>query len=418
MSTARIQAALVLGVVVVAFGVGVYFGISERMTAHVSADTTTTVVDPSMMQVTGTPDRAGNVDMTQFWRVYNYLNSKFVVTHASSSFPSEEEQIYGAIEGLTNSFGDPYTVFMPPSEAQVFNDDIKGSFSGVGMELAIKNGLLTVVAPLKDSPSERAGMRSGDTVVAIDGVSTDGFAVDQAVKKIRGEKGTPVVLTVKRDGEPAPLTISIIRDTINIPVLKSYKRSDGVYIIELYSFSANSSELFRDALRKYFESGATKMILDLRGNPGGYLEAAVDMASYFLPVGATVVTEDYRGKQANLVHRSVGYNVFVNKSLSMVVLTDQGSASASEILAGALQQHGIAKLVGTRTFGKGSVQELLDLGGGAQVKITVARWLTPNGTSISDGGLQPDTKVDRTAEDRKAGRDPQMDSAVQYLFSH
>ena len=160
---------------------------------------------------------------------------------------------------------------------------------------------------------------------------------------------------------------------------------------------------------------ATKLILDLRGNPGGYLEAAVQMASYFLPVGDVVVTEDYKGKQQNIVHRSLGYNVFSGKKLSMVILVDQGSASASEILAGALSQHGVAKLVGTRTFGKGSVQQLIELGGGAEIKVTVARWLTPNGTNISDGGLQPDIAKTRTAEDAAAGRDPQKDSAVAWL---
>ena len=163
------------------------------------------------------------------------------------------------------------------------------------------------------------------------------------------------------------------------------------------------------------QSGNKKLVLDLRGNPGGYLEAAVQMASFFLPIGETIVTEDYKGKQANSTHRSLGYNVFAGKELKMVILVNQGSASASEILAGALQQHEVAKLVGTRTFGKGSVQQLLQLGGGAEIKITVARWLTPNGSNISDGGLQPDIKVERTAEDFQAGRDPQMEAALNWL---
>ena len=187
----------------------------------------------------------------------------------------------------------------------------------------------------------------------------------------------------------------------------------------MYSFSENSADLFRDALRQFVQSGDTKLLLDLRGNPGGYLDAAVSMASYFLPVGSVVVTEDFKGKQESVARRSFGYNIFSgNKNFKMAILADQGSASASEILAGALQQHNVAKLFGTRTFGKGSVQQLMDLGGGAEIKITIARWLTPNGTSISDGGLWPDISATRNNVDITAGRDPQTDVAVIYLLNN
>jgi len=206
-----------------------------------------------------------------------------------------------------------------------------------------------------------------------------------------------------------------VRQTIQVPVINFYNRGDGIFVIELYNFSENSVDLFRQALRQYFESGSTKLVLDLRGNPGGYLDAAVQMASYFLPVGEVVVSEDFGGKQPDNRHRSLGYNVFANKKLSMAVLVDQGSASAAEILAGALSQHGVAKLIGTRTFGKGSVQQLMSLGGGAELKVTVAQWLTPNGGSISDGGLQPDIKADRTAEQFATGKDPQKDAATAWL---
>jgi carboxyl-terminal processing protease len=303
---------------------------------------------------------------------------------------------------------------MPPQEAQQFNENISGSFGGVGMEMGDKDGAVTVIAPLKDSPAEQAGIRSGDIVVMIDATSTQGMSVDDAVNLIRGPKGTPVKLTLVRKDVKDPIVVSIVHDTINIPIIKG-SESKGVYTIELYSFSQNSAELFQNELRKFVQSGDHKLILDLRGNPGGYLEAAVQMASFFLPVGDTVVTEDYKGKQTNVVHRSLGYNVFAKDPIKMAILIDQGSASASEILSGALQQHNVAKLVGTRSFGKGSVQQLMDLGGGAQIKITVARWLTPNGSSISDGGLTPDIKVDRTADDAAAGKDPQKDAALSWL---
>jgi carboxyl-terminal processing protease len=397
MNTAKWTAAGIVLALAVAFGVGVYAGVSERSVLAAS--------DPQ------------NIDFTKFWRAWELLDQNFVQTHASSTIPTNDEKLYGAIAGLTAAYGDPYTVFMPPQEAKQFNEDIAGAFGGVGMELGDRNGALTVVAPLKDTPAERAGMRSGDVIVAIDGTPSRTMAVDEAVKKIRGKVGTTVTLLIERTGAKEPLEVKIVRDTISVPVLKHYKRPDGIYVIELYSFSETSPTLFRQAIRGYFESGSTQLMLDLRGNPGGYLEAAVDMASYFLKVGESVVTEDYQGKRGNVVHRSYGYDVFANKKTALAILVDQGSASASEILAGALQGHNKGKLIGTRTFGKGSVQQLMDLGGGAQLKVTVARWLTPSGVNISAGGLTPDIQADRTIDDVKAGKDPQKDAAVTWLQS-
>lgn len=395
------KAAGVFVALVFAFGIGIYTGLSERVSGLVSA------------QTLGGVQPAG-VDFAKFWQAWTLLNKNFVETHSSSTVPTDQEKLYGAIQGLTDSYGDPYTVFLPPVEAKQFNETIAGEFGGVGMEMGNKDGAITVIAPLKDSPAERAGIRSGDVVIMVDATSTQGLTVDDAVKLIRGPKGTTVKLTMMRASTTEPIVVSIVRDTISVPIIDGSSKN-GVYTIALYSFSQNSAELFRQELRKFVLSGDKKLILDLRGNPGGYLEAAVQMASFFLPIGETVVTEDYKGKQTNVVHRSLGYNVFAGKDLKMVILVDQGSASASEILAGALQQHNVAKLVGTRTFGKGSVQQLLELGGGAEIKITVARWMTPNGSNISDGGLQPDIKAERTAEDYKAGRDPQMDAALKWL---
>jgi carboxyl-terminal processing protease len=357
------------------------------------------------------------LDMSQFWAAYEILNKNFVVTHASSTFPEQKEQVYGAIAGLAASFGDPYTVFFPPADAQVFQQDIAGSFGGIGLQIDNNaQGQLVAVSALKGTPAMRAAIQSGDVILAIGTTSAQMLASEQAVKLIRGPVGTPVTLTLQRKDQPKPVVVTLMRETINIPIIETKKMDGGIFVITLYSFSENSANLFRDALRQFVQSGDTKLVLDLRGNPGGYLDAAVQMASYFLPVGDVVVTEDYKGKQDNVAHRSLGYNVFQgNTNFKMAILADQGSASASEILAGALQQHSVAKLIGTRTFGKGSVQELVDLGGGAELKVTIARWLTPNGNSISDGGLQPDIQATRTQEDYTAGRDPQMDAAVRYL---
>lgn len=404
MQRSKFLAAGMVLAVLAAFGVGLYTGVANRDSVAASA----LVLNPDQEPV--------NADLKPLWTAWNVLEQNFVDTTASTTLPTDIEKVYGAIDGLTKSYNDPYTVFMAPVEAKQFQDDIRGEFGGVGMELGMREGVLTVVAPLKNSPAERAGILSGDLVLAVDGKSTDGMSVEEAVTLIRGEVGTTVTLLMGRKGETKPFEVSIIRDTIQVPVINTVPRADGIYEIAVYSFSANSTELFRQSLRSFIESGSKKLLLDLRGNPGGYLQAAVVMSSFFLPVGEVVVTEDFEGKADNIVHRSIGYNVFAKRPLQMAILVDQGSASASEILAGALKEHGVAKLVGTRTFGKGSVQELVDLGGGAQLKITIAKWLTPKGTSISDGGLRPDIEIERTVEDMKAGKDPQKDAAVAWLL--
>lgn len=351
-------------------------------------------------------------DLADFWKAWNVLNAQFVQTHGTSSNPTAEEKVWGAIQGMTSSFGDPYTVFLPPQESKIFLEDIAGNFSGVGMEIGIQDDILTVIAPLKGTPAERAGILTGDKILAIDGESTDGFSTDEAVKKIRGEKGTIVKFTVYRDGERQD--ISVTRDTIETPTMEnSLDASTGVYTISIYSFSANTGQLFNRALTAFRDSGSKKLIIDVRGDPGGYLESAASIASHFLDKNEPIVTEDYAGKRENSVHRSTGSGG-VPAGTKVVVLINGGSASASEILAGALQDSKIATLIGSQSFGKGSVQELVDISGGS-LKVTVARWLTPSGRSISQGGLTPDIVVERTREDFLAGRDPQRDRAIEFL---
>lgn len=358
----------------------------------------------------GTPD--DSADLTDFWKAWNALDAKFVETHASSTLPNAKEKVWGAIQGLTNSYGDPYTVFMPPEEAKQFADDIAGNFEGVGMEIGIKDDLLTVISPLKGTPAERAGIRAGDGILSINETATEGLSTDAAVKLIRGPKGTEVRLRILRDGEI--LEITVIRDRIEVPTIEhSLDQDSGVYTISFYSFTGNSADLFNRALDAFKRSGSTKLLIDLRGNPGGYLEAAVSIAGNFLPDGTVVVTEDYKGKRENLVHRSKGRGG-VADTVTVAILINQGSASASEILAGALQDEDRATLIGERSFGKGSVQELVKVAGGA-LKVTVARWLTPAGRSISDGGLAPDIEVKRTPEDFTSGKDPQRERAIRFL---
>ncbi|OIP65882.1 MAG: carboxyl-terminal protease [Candidatus Yonathbacteria bacterium CG10_big_fil_rev_8_21_14_0_10_43_136] len=353
------------------------------------------------------------LDLAPFWKTLETLNERFVATTASSSTPTNKEKVYGAIEGLTASYGDPYTIFFPPKETTAFEEEVRGSFEGVGMEIAIKDKVLTVVAPLKNTPAERAGIQPGDQILKIDKLYTGQMTVEEAIKNIRGPRGTTVTLAVKRNGGIED--IKVTRDFINIPTIDTKLRDDGVFVISLYNFSANSASLFREALREFIQSGSNKLVLDLRNNPGGYLESAVDMASFFLPLGKTVVIEDSGVNAKQKAERSAGYNVFT-ENLKMVILINEGSASASEILAGALREHGIAKLVGEKSFGKGSVQELIEITPETSLKVTIARWLTPKGKSISENGLEPDVKVEVTKKDLEKKIDPQMEKAVAILL--
>jgi carboxyl-terminal processing protease len=325
------------------------------------------------------------------------------------------DKVWGAIEGLAASYGDPYTVFFPPVESKVFEEEISGSFGGVGMEIGIDDGVLTVISPLKGTPAYEAGVLAGDKIVAIDDKPALRMNTDEAIKLIRGEIGTKVSITFIRKGVDQPIVKNIIRKAIEIPTVKTKLLPKGVFVIELYNFSATSPNLFRASLREFIESGSDKLVIDLRNNPGGYLEAALDMASWFLPTGKLVVTEDFGEKKDAHEYLSKGYDIFTDK-LKLAILVNEGSASASEILAGALQEYGKATLVGERTFGKGSVQELVPLTSDTSLKITVAHWFTPFGKSISQGGLAPDIEVKLTPENTKGGVDPQLDAAVKYLL--
>lgn len=362
-----------------------------------------------------------NVDLSPVWKAWRVIDDKFVPASVASTSPiatsteaSNQQRVWGMVEGLAASLNDPYTFFLPPTESKQFSDDMSGLFEGVGMEIAVKDQVLTVVTPLKGTPAERAGLKSGDQILKIDGVETKGMDVDAAIKKIRGPKGSEVKLTVIRQGWTAPKEIPVTRDVINVPIVVTKTLPDGIFVISVYTFTANAPDLFRSALREFVQTGSNKLILDLRGNPGGYLEAAVDMASWFLPPGAVVVTEDYAGHSRNIVHRSSGYNVF-DDSLKMVILVDRGSASASEILADALRYYGKAKMVGVNTFGKGSVQELVPITQDTSLKITVARWLGPDRLQIPLTGIVPDFTVSISDDDIKAGRDPQLDKAVELV---
>jgi carboxyl-terminal processing protease len=388
---------LVAALLAAVFVVGIYLGYTNRPAVQKVTDlfNKETAMSPQM-------------DFAPFWTAWNMVESKYV----ARSGLDHQKMVWGAIEGMVKSLDDPYSVFFPPQETEIFKTSVKGQFSGVGFEIGIRDNTITVITPLKDTPAYRAGIKAGDKILKINGTSTQDMAVDEAVFMIRGERGTAVTLTISREGEKEPRDIKIIRDIIQIPILDTEKNEDGIFVIKLYNFSENSPDAFRNALREMVNSGSSKLILDLRGNAGGYLEASVDIASWFLPAGKTVAIEDFGNHEQNY-YRSKGYDIF--KNLPFVILVNQGSASAAEILAGALQDHKIATLVGEKTFGKGSVQELVPITDNTSLKITIARWLTPDGKSISEKGLTPDVEIKLTNKDIEAGRDTQMAKALEIL---
>lgn len=362
----------------------------------------------------------GKLDSPLLKEVQESLNNKFVFWKSSTTLPTAKQLEYGMIEGYVATYKDPYTVFFPPKEAKSFTENVQGSFGGVGMHVGMKEGNVVVIAPLKDSPAMKAGIRAGDIIAAIDDKNALGMSSDEAVSLIRGEVGTTVKLTVLHPDAKSTTDIVIKRDTIKIPTIDTEKKG-GVFIIRLYNFSAESPQLFQNALKEFVESGYRRMVIDLRGNPGGYLDAAVSMASFFLSEGKVVVSEK-QGKDETVVnHRSLGYSG-LPADMKVAVLVDGGSASASEILAGALKDHGMAKVVGQKTFGKGSVQELVNFDDGSALKVTIAKWFTPAGVNISESGIKPDIEVaaaTSTPKKDKKGNDIdiQMEKAIEVVKS-
>ncbi len=353
-----------------------------------------------------------NVDFSPFWKVWNILEEK----HIGSEEINTEERVWGAIKGLADSFGDSNTVFMPPRESEMFEVDIQGHFEGVGMQVGIRNGELTVIAPLKGTPADEAGIESGDIIISIDEEDAFEMSLNEAVYNIRGEKGSTVTLNVFREGVDKPFDISVIRDVIDIPTIDTTLRNDGIFVIELYNFTGQVTSLFREALDEFNASGSDKLILDLRGNPGGFLQASIDLAGYFLPAGEVVVVEVFGDGRDDKIYRSRGDKLISVNDIDMAILIDQGSASASEILAGALREHEVATLIGRTTFGKGSVQELVRVTSDTSVKVTIAKWQTPDGHIIEEQGISPDIEIEFTAEDREDDRDSQLNGAIEFLL--
>ncbi len=352
---------------------------------------------------------AEDVDFSLFWEAYHKLQEKFVDKEKLDI----EKMIYGAISGMVQSLNDPHTIFLTPTETKKFLEGVAGRFEGVGMEIGTRKGQLQVISPLKDSPAKKAGLRAGDLIMEIDGKPTTNITIIEAVNLIRGPKGTQVVLTIYRSGWEKPKEIEITRAVIEVPPLKWEIIEGNIVHFELYHFSDRSGYDFRKAAIEILRSPAEKIILDLRNNPGGYLEIAVEIAGWFLNRGEIVAIEDFGNKKEPKTYFAEGNAKLLPYPL--IILINEGTASGAEILAGALRDNRGIKLIGEKSFGKGSIQELAGLKGGSALKITIARWLTPKKELITNRGLEPDIKVEMTDEDYEKERDPQLDKAIEVI---
>lgn len=328
--------------------------------------------------------RSKDVSFDQFWDVWDRIHDQYVEE------PDDVALFYGALEGLVEGLDDPYSVYLPPTDATAFAKDLAGEFEGIGAEIGIRDEQLSVVAPLPESPAEKAGLRAGDVILAIDGKETFGMSIEEAVINIRGEKGTPVILTITHNGLDTLREVEIIRDTINVPTVIWEMQDDDIGYLRVSHFNQETWNEFDKAVKELLLESPKGLVLDLRSNPGGFLETSIDVASEWVESGVIVSEGAPEGEKR--MYRTRGRHRLA--TLPTVVLVDQGTASGSEIVAGALQDHDIAQIVGVQTFGKGSVQDFEILPDGSALKLTIARWFTPDDRAIDGEGIAPDVIVE------------------------
>ncbi|HJV33310.1 MAG TPA: S41 family peptidase [Patescibacteria group bacterium] len=383
-----------------------------RLGAHGAASKTVASASGTVEFVNAGLDLSGGkVDFKLFWDTWNLIKDRYAKQPVD-----EKKMFYGALEGMVASLGDPHSIFLEPAASEEFAQELSGKFEGIGAEIGIKKGSLMVIAPLPGSPAEKAGLLAGDRIIGIDDTDTTGMSIDDAVSRIRGDKGTKVKLHILRDNDGSePRVFEITRDTIAVQSVKiTYERSPKgkkLAVIKISHFNGDTTDLFLDDVTQLAARGVDGVVLDLRNNPGGYLDSSVAVLGEWIP-GEVAVSERYSDGTKD-DHRASGRGRL--KDIPTVVLVNGGSASASEIVSGALQDLGKAKLIGTQTFGKGSVQDLIDLDDGSSVKLTIAEWLTPKGNNINTEGIAPDYVVDRTEKDYEDDKDPQRDAAYAWF---
>lgn len=390
-NTRSISPAIFVSSLLIVLGIGVGVGMYHRN------------IYATVAPMIGAKVSTDTIDTEPLQRAYQELRANF------DGELSDEALIQGAVRGMIDAAGDEYTVFMSAEEAKQFNQDMSGSIGGgVGAQVGVRDNIVTLVKIITGTPAERAGLKAGDRVMAINGESAEGLTVDAAVSKIRGDIGTTVKLTIKRGNETKEFTIT--REAITAPSVES-KIDGGVGVITVTRFDQSAPGLVRKAAQQFKESKVRGVVLDLRGNPGGYLSASKEIAGVWLD--KKIVVTEKEGDRVIEELRSGSQPVL--EGVPTVVLIDSGSASASEIVAGALQDHKAATLLGETTYGKGSVQRLLPLSGGAMLKVTIAKWYTPSGRNITKEGIAPDVEVKVTAEQLRNGDDVQMKAALKRL---
>jgi len=359
---------------------------------------------PQPIFQSASPD--ANLDYDLFWQVWSILKERYVEQPVT-----DKNLFYGSLKGLVSGLDDPYSNFLDPETAKKFLDEMSGNFEGIGIEIGIKDNRLTVIAPLPDTPAFRAGMRTGDKIYAIDDKETSGMALDEAANLIRGKKGTKVKLLIWRAGDSTAQNLELTRDVISIKTVSWQLVGNNIALLKVSHFDQDTWNDFQNIAQVILKANPKGLILDLRNNPGGYLDTSVDIAGYWVGKDIVVTAKDAKGEVTE--YRANGRGEL--KNLPIIVLVNGGSASASEILAGALQDYKLATLLGEKTFGKGSVQELENFADGSALKLTVAHWYTPLGRSINKEGITPDIKVELTEEDYKLNRDPQLQKAIEIL---
>ncbi|NQV12020.1 S41 family peptidase [Candidatus Uhrbacteria bacterium] len=385
-------------IVVLSFAAGAAFVRDQQSTF--------TLEDGSVVGIGEVQRMAEDVDFQMFWDVWKILQDDYLRGPVS-----EKDLLYSALDGLVQGVGDPYSRFFNPEDAQGFETDLEGKFEGIGAEIAIKDDRVVIVAPLAGSPAITAGIKAGDTVYLIDEADTTGMSIDEAVRRIRGPGGSIVTLTVSHDGMDDIVEVPITRDVIEISSVEWEVRDDGVAVIDIFFFNEDTARNFNKAVVDVLAQGASSLVIDMRNNPGGFLDRAVTIAGEWVGNKTVVFEKMEDGYLVPLDAQGVARLA----GLKTVVLVNGGSASATEIVAGALQDYELATVIGEQTFGKGSVQSYREFNDGSGLKLTIAEWLTPKGRSIQDDGITPDEIIEYTEEDFDAGIDQQFDRAIEIL---
>lgn len=408
-------------ILVVGFSLGFYIGIHNSVVGELVNEARKEFdVDKSFqkesLDIKDIIKRLGSGDSSDIdFDLYGEVWDAVKKYHINNGTLSDSDLFYGSLKGIIDSLDDPYSTFFDPEQAKQFTEDISGKFEGVGIHIGERDDRLTVIAPLKGSPAEKSGILAGDNIFSIDGFDTTGISIDEAVMRIRGEKGTNVTLTIYREGLDDLKDIIVTRDTIVITSVsweKLVTKNKGNYfILKLSSFNDGSYEELNTALLAILKENPSGIVLDLRNNPGGLLDLAIRVSSLWIEDGV-IVTESFSDGRVN---KSWADGMAVLEKIPTVVLINQGSASASEIVAGALQDYNKALILGTQSFGKGSVQSVFDFNDGSAAKITIAKWLTPKNREIENKGITPDILVPLNFEDFNAGRDPQLDKAIEMI---